>query len=59
MENIQQLRKSGFPTAEIEGNRTIDKFEGEYAFLTMKAPADISIDGYSYLNITSALKDTL
>jgi len=34
--------------------KVIDRFEGEYAFMTMKAPADIVIDGYSYTNVASA-----
>lgn len=34
--------------------RVIDRFEGEYAFMAMKAPADIVIDGYLYSNVASA-----
>lgn len=31
----------------------IDQFQGEYAFLSMKAPGEITIDGFTYKNIAA------
>ena len=37
-----------------EAKTVIDRFDGEYGFLAMKAPAEIIVDGYVYSNVASA-----
>ena len=38
----------------VESKAVIDRFEGEYAFLSMKAPARIELDGFVYPDTGSA-----